>query len=78
MMREKYGLWSLSRNGWMPEALPRIVPDDVDDPPPPLRFDGVMDAVAAAAGYHFSFHALPVRVDENGEPNKQDLREFEQ
>ncbi len=72
MMREKYGLWSLSRNGWMPDPM------SDDDPPPPLRFDGVMDAVAAAAGYHFSFHALPVRVDENGEPNKQDLREFEQ
>ncbi len=65
-----YGLWSMARNGWMPDPM------SDDDPPPPLRFDGVMDAITAAANYHFSFHALPVRFAENDEPNKQDMKDF--
>jgi hypothetical protein len=35
-----------------------------------------MDAIEAAAGYHFSFHIVPVRMDANGEPYRDDLAQF--
>lgn len=65
-----YGLWSLTRMDWM------LDPMSDDDPSPPLRFTDVMVAIDAAAKYHFSFHVLPCRMDESGEPNRHDLEEL--
>lgn len=67
----QYGLWSCARNGWMPDPM------SDDDPPSPLRFDGVMDAIMTGKNYHFSFRAIPVRFNADDSPNEADLAQFQ-
>ena len=62
-----YGLWSLARKDWM------LDPMSDDDPPPPLKFESVMDAIKAGLNYHQSFHAVPLEFAANGRPRPEDL-----
>ena len=62
-----YGLWSLAREAWHPDPMSE------SDPPEPLMFDDIMDAIRVAATYHFSFRLVPIRFNQKGEPNKIEL-----
>jgi hypothetical protein len=70
-MTGMYGLWSLARESWM------FDPMSDSDPPEPLRFENIMDAITKAATYHFAFLIVPIRFNQQGEPNKNDLAQLE-
>ena len=62
-----YGLWSLARKDWM------LDPMSDDDPPPPLKFESVMDAIKEAANRHSSFQIVPLAFGADGRPRPEDL-----
>ena len=71
-MSEPYGLWSLARKAWLPNPM------SDDDPPKPLRFANVMDALRVAANRHESFRLVPVRFNAENGPDVRDLQEFDE